>query len=953
MRAFQAARPEPAQTTPRMSNAPLEVEERLNQSASVQAQIELGNRLNQTPRVAQLVRQTEFANRVPRHPVAQLKEPYDSQAKEAWNDKIEEITDWAQREHHTGIPVSFVARYMEEQEGIASPDDRLDFDSEAEVNEFISSLGRVDAGEVYGSYMRKKEKKKIYEVLDTPDSVSDDDDRYYSSEDDETPEDRGSFDRTIQVIRALDGTLDDLPGDVEGRKKFREIIERITAQVKARKRVKRARTASAAVVVPIERPTDWLAFAEEARRAKATETKPTVYDIDFPIWPEARYRRIPFRGRQLKDAEGGQGRSWPAIAQSLHDLALVLADALADIANDDDRANVGNRALATAMLYVLAGRGNEVKGALSGLGLDKDKLAAFEKVILEFFALTAGVESIRLPFAQLDTVLHLSNIAQGNTFGTGEQRYDFRNVFSSVRGTKEGPKHVFSRGSYIWRPNRDSGELEIFKEITRYQGHSLAEPEESGNRPTEMGRRKSAKSVGKSGFSHSAGHGRLEKLFAGNSQVIEALWQQVRPVDEDEESRRSLHADRLFVMGPVRAFNLVANLLARHEKALAKAKPAEIADLFIAVYRSFLTGERPDSENPFANELPTVGGPDFSTSLLNILQEEEVETVDEDLAGALEGALTRKDEDALDGLFGDAKKVAGVLAFWVRGRHKLSGESPLHAAVLSGSERLVRGLIQAGADLSEEDEKGQTPLTLALNMNAEKIVEILVEAQDQQAKKNAKLPAEWARFSRLKVGGNWLRDDEVRAGVQAANLANTYVAPAVDISEHPEALAEFIRDNYLEQIGAGGVEEYTVVPVNFNNAHWATLIIRQNPLRRSQPFVYFFDSLGADEEKLLLLREMLRMTGVYTRTDNLVDLSDDLQEDGYTCGTWLIQSATTIVQRLQDGTSLDNLRLALRNLGVGIEELHTQTLALRPSSSSKKKPKKKETQTPGPRDETS
>src|SRR6185503_2175585 len=99
---------------------------------------------------------------------------------------------------------------------------------------------------------------------------------------------------------------------------------------------------------------------------------------------------------------------WPAIAMALHRLAEQIGAALAP---GQDRAMcqaVGTRALATALLFVLAGRGDEVHQVLRDCGFAAD--AEFESTVLEFLALCMAVEGVRLPFAHLDLILHLAAI---------------------------------------------------------------------------------------------------------------------------------------------------------------------------------------------------------------------------------------------------------------------------------------------------------------------------------------------------------------------------------------------------------------------------------------------------------------------------------------------------------------------------------------------------------------
>lgn len=120
-----------------------------------------------------------------------------------------------------------------------------------------------------------------------------------------------------------------------------------------------------------------------------------------------------------------------------------------------------------------------------------------------------------------------------------------------------------------------------------------------------------------------------------------------------------------------------------------------------------------------------------------------------------------------------------------------------------------------------------------------------------------------------------------------------------------------------------------MVPINFSSRHWATLVIVQNPARRSQPGLYFFDSLGASEAKRQLVLTMLRATGVYINATALTDLSASLQTDGYTCGSWLVFAATRIVTALAAGQGIAAISAALAGFAATAKATHTTNLASR------------------------
>ncbi|MCF6405473.1 ankyrin repeat domain-containing protein [Chitinophaga filiformis] len=899
--------------------------------------------------------------------VIQRKEPWDSLAKKKWESKIKTIISYAQDIGNYDIEESDIITFLRDELNIEPPN-QLNLQNESEYGKYYRELEEANSVKAirFATAAHQQREWLNYEVDDSR-SSSDSDDRYYSSEEDETPEGKLEFDRIISVITALNDLLDEYISELAPNETFSKIALSVIKEIGKykqtdayRKEKKFPNSFNNVSIVGME---DWLSFAHEFKNAKSSggKQKPTVYNIEFGIWDEAQSTEIQFRGRQLKDAEGGPGRSWPAIALSLHQLAADLGAHLLEASSQETQTERGTQILAAAMLAILSGRGNEVYATIQEYKIDQDIIHRFESILLEFFALTMGIENIRLEFTQLDTILHLNNIARGSTMGQTNKKYNFLNVFSSVRETDTGELvHVYDRARYRWRRRRDSddyqqlnefeiaeqiqdteNDLEITKELTEYNGHKTASVEESEDRPSERGSIKSSKSVGKSMYSHSAGHNKTENLLFGVQKEIEKLWTQVRPVHIDED-KRELHRERLFSMGPIRLYNLFANLISRHGEELGELSPQQIAAWIMELYINFVEGTIPGSDNPFHDEIEVISGSDFGATVLKILSGEDGHKPDEAVVNILKNGLLG-DKDALQTIGTIDKLKLRIALIELLRSPEIQGADLLHLAVISNSVALIELLLSIGVNLDGEDDQGRTALALALELHGtgeknEEVINLLVGVQNKQTrKKKIQLPRDWAKYARFTdLDEDWLTDAEVEAGLNNATLPNTHIIPAVNITDNPDVLAEVIRSNYLHQMDSGAVEENTVVPINFNNAHWATLVIRQNPDRRSAPMVYFFDSMGQDEKKIALIKLMLRMTGVYTRVDNIVDLSDDLQEDGYTCGTWMIESASKIVTILENGGSVQDLHDSLSVIGAVVEELHKQNLKLAKNSPGEK-----------------
>jgi len=888
--------------------------------------------------------------------VVQRKEPWDSMAKEKWKDTVEKIEKYAHQIGNYDIEESDIIAYIINIENIEPPNEQRF--KEPDYKSYCETLDNVDTGKAieYATAAHQQREWLNYEVDDS--ESSDDEERYYSSEEDETPGNEADFDLIIAVIIALNKLLNEYISDLDPEKKFDKIAVTVIDNIRKHKQTsaykREKKFPNSFNKVAVGGMEDWLSFASEFRYAKGgkSKQKPTVYNIEFGLWEKAKHKEIQFRGRQLKDAEGKPGRSWAAIALSLHNLAAELGAHLLGASNKKIQTEKGNQILAAAMLTILSGRGNEVYAVIQNYKIDQKVIHRFELLVLEFFALTMGIENIRLEFTQLDTIFHLNNIARGATYGQHNKKYNFLNVFSSIREIKTGRMvHVYDRARYRWKRRRDDSKysqmndieiaediediesnLEVNKELTVYKGHRMRSKKESLKKPRDRGSIKSSKSVGKSIYSHSAGHKKTENLLFGVQSEINKLWAQVRPVKDDED-RRELHQSRLFSMGPIRLYNLFANLILRNREKLAELSAEQIAAFIIDLYINFVENRTPSSANPFHNEIEVISGSDFGATVEKILHGEDNHKPDKAIVELLVKALNG-DREAL-GLIGTIDKLQLRIALINIDRSvKMSSGNLLHMAVASNDPALVATILSIGVDFDGEDNDGRTPLALMLELNkkddnSKKIVDLLIRVQDKQKKKKkTQLPREWNRYSKFNIDANWLTNEEVDAGLAVANLPNTHVTPSVDIANNPDVLAEFIRDNYLDQMSHGVIAKNTVIPINFNNAHWATLVIRQNQDRRSAPEVYFFDSLGEDEEKIVLIKLMLQMTGVYTRANNIVDLSEYLQQDGYTCGTWMIESASKIVNILEIGGSVEDVKDALKLIGAVVKELHRQNIQL-------------------------
>ena len=123
---------------------------------------------------------------------------------------------------------------------------------------------------------------------------------------------------------------------------------------------------------------------------------------------------------------------------------------------------------------------------------------------------------------------------------------------------------------------------------------------------------------------------------------------------------------------------------------------------------------------------------------------------------------------------------------------------------------------------------------------------------------------------------------------------------------------------------------YTVIPINFSNSHWITVVIHHNHHDSSQPKVYLFDPLGLHDDKMEVLTSILKNTRVYTNPNMINLLSAEekpLQEDDYTCGTWMLESVNRIIAGLNDNLGINDIKESIQNISsLDLKDIHEQNL---------------------------
>ena len=170
----------------------------------------------------------------------------------------------------------------------------------------------------------------------------------------------------------------------------------------------------------------------------------------------------------------------------------------------------------------------------------------------------------------------------------------------------------------------------------------------------------------------------------------------------------------------------------------------------------------------------------------------------------------------------------------------------------------------------------------------------------------------WALKS-TEIGDDWLSNEfmtELILGYLEGIEPQLYnIMDPVDVTNNWWDLTSQILQSIQDQSDRNELSTFTIVPINFGNLHWATMIIEQNYDDPLIPTVFFFDSLDSSQQKLNTIETIVKDTQFF-KNPHIIDLSshDLTQDDGKTCGTWMLEAIKAIVQARKKGLKNDELR---------------------------------------------
>jgi hypothetical protein len=154
----------------------------------------------------------------------------------------------------------------------------------------------------------------------------------------------------------------------------------------------------------------------------------------------------------------------------------------------------------------------------------------------------------------------------------------------------------------------------------------------------------------------------------------------------------------------------------------------------------------------------------------------------------------------------------------------------------------------------------------------------------------------------------WYHDDDIRTILQnRLDTASNYIAPALPF-ESQVLLTDVIRASVNEARNLGTA----LVPVNFNNSHWAALAIKRTSAGTIK--VIYNDSLGSPiggKANGQLLQDILQQIDP---TIQIVDLQVHQQKDGSSCGAFTAENLIKIAELDVSNLSDAELRAVLASI---------------------------------------
>jgi len=613
---------------------------------------------------------------------------------------------------------------------------------------------------------------------------------------------------------------------------------------------------------------DWLALCFVL---KSSKSRPC--DIMFNIWDGAvnnisMIRAIKYSGRddpyptRVISPFASQDRSWNSMANHLHELSKRLGSILQN--NDwvsiksgyhPKVVKLGSQVLATMMLYILDGQGNQAKEALRETMLRfteeelqplereiTEKIQQLEASITEFFTLAFGMESSRNLFCAIDTLIHLNNIANGE--------YNFQAAFS-----RDGKSLMTGSQGFV--------NLEHFFDSAQV----------------------------------------LMLTSKPDSNLLVILYNKIK-----SHNNRTIQG----YTACIRAYKNMENLLIQHN--------IKSIDAVIAPLLKMMLGQ--EAPNPDLKKSST------ALPIIKNLKEVPIKQLFDHFLGLdIDDFLNSLKEKTTENLTNHLKLFTNVNTIY-------NGYLPLQIAIENNFLGGVALLLDHGANPSTTNREGQNSVEYALMHLSEdsQITLLLIQTQLQNAlslNRSADI-LRLKQWDNIKTDNDSLTNDEIKVLFEQHLEGFNYnsIIP-IDVQYNHQDVTWQILGIIETKFVKNNDNQFIICPINFSDIHWASMVVEKTD-NITSPNIYFFDSLGPNNEKIEMIDKIIQNTQIFKNAE-LIELSTEqlIQQSTHSCGTWMIESVKAVLQTRSNHTqtpfeSASNIQQILQQKN--IESLHQENL---------------------------
>lgn len=158
---------------------------------------------------------------------------------------------------------------------------------------------------------------------------------------------------------------------------------------------------------------------------------------------------------------------------------------------------------------------------------------------------------------------------------------------------------------------------------------------------------------------------------------------------------------------------------------------------------------------------------------------------------------------------------------------------------------------QNGSHKLQENQQATKSSSISnANTLSTEIISSLIKRLQAQSEPDTDIIQMWG-LKKISGGDEWLDNDDVMPlllkYLKGDDPVSYTIVPAVDIKTSSRFLTSEILQSIQNQLESDrkALSPFMIIPINFGNMHWATLVIEQNFQDTANPTLYFFDSLNS------------------------------------------------------------------------------------------------------------